>query len=91
MAAAVGGGSSLDVKCVAVSDPRFALAVEPDYRLVDACVQLAAQPVVREEGVQLGQQAHRRRAYRRGPASARALRAASNKTTLSPPHLGLQG
>jgi hypothetical protein len=47
--------------------------------------------VVREEGVQLGQQAHRRRAYRSGPASARVLRAASTRTTLIPPHLGLQG
>ena len=56
------GGSAVGVKRLAVvstsGDPRSALAVEPDHRPVDACVQLAAQPVVREEGVQLGQHRH---------------------------------
>jgi hypothetical protein len=58
------GDSSVGVKYVAVvstaGDPRAALAVEPDHHTVDAGVQLAAQPVVREEAVQLGQQAHQR-------------------------------
>jgi hypothetical protein len=51
------GDSTVEVKCVAVvstaGDPRPALAVEPDHHAVDAGVQIAAQPVVREEGVRL--------------------------------------
>jgi hypothetical protein len=30
----------------------------PDERAIDAGVQVAAEPVVREEGVQIGQQGH---------------------------------
>jgi MerR family transcriptional regulator, copper efflux regulator len=51
--------------------PRPAVARDPHHLALDAGVQIAAQPVVREEGVQLGQQAHRgqptaRRRSRRG-------------------------
>jgi hypothetical protein len=47
--------------------PRNAFAAHPDDRPFDAGVQVAAQPVVREEGVQLGQQAHRAGSLPQGP------------------------
>ena len=59
------GVSTVEIKGVVVvstRDPRSALAVEPDQGPIDAAVQIAAQPVVREEGVQLGQQGHGPRA-----------------------------
>jgi hypothetical protein len=57
----------------ASSDPRPALAVEPDHRPIDAGFQIRAQPVVREEGVQLGQEAQPSGAYRKLAASARRI------------------
>jgi hypothetical protein len=63
------GDSTVEVKYVAVvstaGDPCPALAVEPDHHAVDVGVQLAAPAVVQVEGVQLGQQGHGPRAYRR--------------------------
>jgi hypothetical protein len=43
----------------AASDPRAARADEPGHRPIDAGVQVAAPLMLGEEGVQLGQQAHR--------------------------------
>src|SRR4030095_4428023 len=70
------GDSTVEVKYVAVvstaGDPRSALAADPDHRPIDAGVQSAAAAVINVEGVQLGQEAHHRGAYRRASASARA-------------------
>jgi hypothetical protein len=47
-----------------------AVAGDPDHLALDASVQLAAAPVLVQEGVQVGEQGHEGRAYRTGPARA---------------------
>ena len=57
--------------------PRPAVARDPDDRPVDAGVQVAAEAVVGEEGVQLGRRAHPPGAYRKVPAYGSNTRSAA--------------